>query len=73
MNTPTLVTTSELARRWRVAARWIRQEADQGRLPGVRAGAQWLFNLEVVEHLLAERAATTASIASSQSPGESVP
>jgi excisionase family DNA binding protein len=48
----------ELARRLRVPARWLREEADAGRIPHVRAGAQRLFNIDVVERVLAQRAAS---------------
>lgn len=55
-----LITLSELARRLRVSKRWLREEAASGRLPSIAAGAQHLFNLRVVERLLAERAASPA-------------
>lgn len=45
-----------MARRLRVTARWLREEAEAGRVPHVRAGDQFLFNPEAVEQLLAERA-----------------
>ena len=54
---PDIVTLADLSRRLRVSAAWLRAEADAGRLPHVRAGSQRLFNLSVVLHLLAERAA----------------
>lgn len=52
-----LVTLSQLARRLRVPAIWLRAQADSGALPHVKAGHQRLFNAGVVERLLAERAA----------------
>lgn len=60
-----LVTLPELARRWRVPVAWLRREADEGRLPHVRAGSQRLFDAATVERLLADRA-TGAKVA----PGE---
>lgn len=41
----------------RVTAKWLRSEADAGRLPHIQAGRTILFNTEVVKRLLAERAA----------------
>ena len=52
-----LLNLQELARRLRVSATWLRREADTGRIPHLRAGSQRLFNLEVVERVLADRAA----------------
>lgn len=52
-----LVALPRLARHLGVPASWLRVEADAGRLPAIRAGSQRLFNLEVVERILAERAA----------------
>lgn len=50
-----------LARRLGVPASWLRREADTGRLPCVRAGSQRLFDVELVEALLLERARASAS------------
>jgi excisionase family DNA binding protein len=58
--TKLLVTLPELARRLRVPARWIRQEAEAGRIPHLKAGSQLLFNLGAVETVLAERASPPA-------------
>ena len=52
-----LVTLQQLARSLRVSARWLREEADAGRLPHVKAGRQRLFNAKAVMRRLAERAA----------------
>jgi hypothetical protein len=51
-----LTTISHLARRLRVPVRWLRAEADAGRLPHIRAERQFLFDLETVEGLLLARA-----------------
>jgi hypothetical protein len=39
-----------------VPAIWLRAEADAGRLPHLRAGSRYLFDVDVVERLLLERA-----------------
>lgn len=51
----------ELARRYRVPVSWLRAEAKAGRLPAVKAGSQFLFNVEVVDRVLAERAGCEGS------------
>ena len=45
-----------MARRLRVTLRWLRAEAEAGRLPCIRAEKQLLFNADVVERVLLERA-----------------
>ena len=52
-----LTTDSQLVRTLRVSVRWLRAEADAGRLPSLKAERRYLFNREVVERILAERAA----------------
>lgn len=52
-----LLTLRSMAARLRVTAKWLRQEADGGRIPHLKAGGRILFNAEAVERLLAERAA----------------
>jgi len=51
-----LVALPEMARRLRVPAAWLRAEADADRIPHLRAGRQLLFNVAVVELVLAKRA-----------------
>ena len=51
-----LVTASTMARRLRVTLRWLRSEAEAGRLPCIRAEKQLLFDADVVERVLLERA-----------------
>ena len=60
-----------MARRLRVPARWLRREAEAGRLPHLRAGAQFLFNAEAVENMLADRAALPRDSASEDRAGDS--
>ena len=47
------------ARELHIDAKWLRQEAEAGRLPGLRAGRTWLFRVDVLRDLLADRAART--------------
>jgi hypothetical protein len=51
-----LTTLSLLARRLRVPVRWLRTEAEAGRLPHIRAERQFLFDAETVEWRLLARA-----------------
>lgn len=55
---PELVSDTQLARILGISAAWLRDEAESGRLPGVRAGKRFLFNLPTVERILSERAST---------------
>jgi hypothetical protein len=45
----------ELARATRLPAAWLKREADQGRLPCIRAGRLRMFDLAAVLKALAER------------------
>jgi len=45
-----------MARRLFVPAKWLRDEAEASRLPHLKAGNVLLFNPEVVERVLIERA-----------------
>jgi excisionase family DNA binding protein len=51
-----LVTLPELSRLLGVPAVWLRQEAEAGRLPSVKAGRQFLFSTAAVEQVLIGRA-----------------
>ena len=51
-----------MARRLRVTLRWLRAEAEAGRIPCIRAEKQMLFNADVVERLLLERAGKPAVV-----------
>ena len=53
----TLLPIGPMARRLRVTTAWLRDEADAGRVPCLRAGTRYLFAPEAVERVLAERAA----------------
>jgi hypothetical protein len=53
---PKLLPVVPTARRLRVPAEWLRQEALAGRIPHLKAGKSLLFDPEFVEQLLLERA-----------------
>jgi hypothetical protein len=46
-----------MARRLGVTARWLRSEADAGRVPCLKAERRYLFDAPTVERLMRERAA----------------
>jgi hypothetical protein len=45
-----------MARRLRVPAKWLREEAEDGRIPHLKAGKALLFHPDAVEQVLLERA-----------------
>ena len=45
-----------MARLLRIPVRWLRAEAEAGRIPHVKADRVFLFNPETVEQVLLERA-----------------
>lgn len=51
---------SGLAARLRLPARWLKSEAIAGRIPCLRVGRRFLFNVDAVEQALAARAANRA-------------
>lgn len=51
-----LLPAGPTARRLRVTARWLRSEAEAGRIPHVKAERVLLFDPEAVERVLLERA-----------------
>ena len=51
-----LLTLPLMARRLRVTARWLRAEAEAGRVPTLQADRTMLFNPEAVERCLLDRA-----------------
>jgi len=53
---PELLTASQMARRLRVQVRWLRDEAEAGRVPSLDVGNTFLFNEQAVTAALAERA-----------------
>jgi hypothetical protein len=52
-----LLPVGPTARRFRVPVRWLRAEAEAGRIPHVKAERVFLFDPDVVERILLERAA----------------
>lgn len=56
MKTNRLVSLGHLARRLGIPPQWLRDEARAGRIPCARAGDGFLFDVEVVERVLLERA-----------------
>lgn len=63
-DSPDLLPLVRLARRLRVPQRWLRLEADAGRIPHLRAGSGYLFSVSAVERILAERASQMQGVAS---------
>jgi hypothetical protein len=55
-NVSRLVPLNVLARRLRLPVRWLRAEAEAGRIPSLRADNQFLCDPEAVEAALLERA-----------------
>ncbi len=53
----TLVRMARLAELLSVPVVWLRQEADAGRIPCLKAGRTYLFNVGAVEQVLVRRAA----------------
>ena len=54
--TAKLLTAGPMARRLRVPVRWLRAEAEAGRLPHVKAESVYLFDPAAVEAALLARA-----------------
>ena len=59
---PALMELRELARLLGVPTRWLRAEAEAGRIPGLAAGSTWLFDADLVECVLAERARSAKDV-----------
>ncbi len=53
---PRLLPIRGMAARLFVTVKWLREEADAGRIPCVRAGRAYLFDAETVERVLLRRA-----------------
>jgi len=52
-----IVTLGSMARRLGVTTKWLRTEAENGRLPHLKAGERFLFVPDVVAAVIAQRAA----------------
>ena len=57
--TRALTSLHQLALRLKLPREWLRGEADAGRVPCLKVGNRYLFNLSAVEDALAERAGAT--------------
>ena len=64
-----LVPAGPMARRLRVPVRWLRAEAEAGRIPHVKAERVFLFDPEAVEKVLLERAQAAAVVTGERSQG----
>ncbi len=53
---PLLLPLGQMARHVRVTSEWLKDEADAGRVPCLRASKRYLFAPDAVERVLAERA-----------------
>jgi len=53
---PKLIPLFAMAQRLYVPAKWLRQEAEAGKIPHLKAGNKILFNPHIVEKILLQRA-----------------
>jgi excisionase family DNA binding protein len=49
-----LMSLAQMARRIGVTGKWLRQQAESGRLPAFKVGRRWLFHVEAVLDRLIE-------------------
>jgi excisionase family DNA binding protein len=61
VTTPQLLSLPALAKALNLPEGWLRAEADAGRIPHLRVGKRYRFNLGAVIHVLSERAAKDSS------------
>lgn len=54
-----LLTLARMARRLGVTQQWLREQADAGKVPYLKAGKRYLFNADAVHDAVATRAAKT--------------
>ncbi len=54
-----LMSLGRMARRLGVTQQWLRDQADSGKVPCLKADKQYLFNPAAVQETLSERAANT--------------
>lgn len=52
---PELLPLNRAARRLGVTARWLKAEADAGRIPHLRAESRYIFDMEAVARSLSEQ------------------
>jgi len=63
-----LLSLSRLARRLGITQQWLREQADAGKIPCLKAGNRHLFNPVAVEETLASKAAQTRIARPEESP-----
>lgn len=51
-----LLTLDRMARRLGVTQRWLREQAEAGTIPHIKAGDRYLFSVTAVENTLADQA-----------------
>jgi excisionase family DNA binding protein len=54
-----LLSLGRMARRLGVTQQWLREQADAGKVPCLRAGKRYLFSVAAVQEALAVQAART--------------
>ena len=54
-----LLSLARMARRLGVTQQWLRDQADTGQIPCLKAGNRYLFNPVAAQEALAEKAART--------------
>ena len=64
MDSKNLVNLLELSGRLRLPAKWLKIEAEAGRIPNLKAGRKFLFSIEAVKQTLTRRASKGAHNAS---------
>jgi hypothetical protein len=65
-----LLSLTQMARRLRVTAKWLREETEAGRVPHLQAGHRLLFNADAVERVLLARASNYVGPESATSTSE---
>ena len=60
MNNDELLSLPRMARRLGVAQKWLREQADAGKVPRLKAGTRYLFNVAAVQEALAKAAQARA-------------
>jgi hypothetical protein len=58
------------ARRFRIPVKWLRSEAEAGRVPSLKAGRAILFDPEAVEAVLLERARHSATTSNEEAAAQ---
>lgn len=56
MNNRNLKSLAALAAHLKLPVSWLKAEANAGRIPGLRVGRRWLFNVSAVERAIARMA-----------------